>query len=75
MTHKVNMHYPGVRGKIVEFAEHNFADGRLHIRVRFRDKTELCWRIDSGVILRRADLSDWKSGSYKHIRTFVTDEI
>ena len=35
--------YPGVHGKIVAWAEHVFEEGMLYLRVRFTDKTELCW--------------------------------
>jgi hypothetical protein len=35
--------YPGVHGKIVDWAEHVFEEGMMYVRVRFTDKTELCW--------------------------------
>ena len=59
---------------MVEFAEHSFAESRLCIRVRFQDKTELCWQVDCALTLRVADLSDWKKGNWKHIKTFVTND-
>lgn len=74
MAHKIGKKYPGVNGKVVEFAEHSFAEGRLFIRVRFQDKTELCWQIDCALTLRMADLSDWKTGNWKHLKTFVKNE-
>jgi hypothetical protein len=40
MAYKRGKRYPEVEGKVVEFAEHSFAEGRLFIRVRFQDKTE-----------------------------------
>jgi hypothetical protein len=71
MAYKSGKQYSGVKGKVVELAEHNFAEGRLFIRVRFQDKTELCWQVDCALTLRMADLSDWKSGNWKHLKTFV----
>jgi hypothetical protein len=74
MAYKIGKQYPGVRGKVVDFAEHSFAEGRLYIRVRFQDKTELCWQVDCALTLRAADLSDWKTGDWKQIKTFVKNE-
>ncbi|HWY43283.1 MAG TPA: hypothetical protein VNX66_07300 [Candidatus Sulfotelmatobacter sp.] len=74
MAYKSGKRYPGVKGKVVELAEHSFAEGRLFIRVRFQDKTELCWQIDCALTLRMADLSDWKTGNWKHLETFVKND-
>ena len=74
MAHESGKKYPGVKGKVVEFAEHSFAEGRLYIRVRFQDKTELGWEVDCALTLRVADLSNWKTGNWKHIKTFVKNE-
>jgi hypothetical protein len=63
--------YPGIQGKVVEFADHVFEEGLLYIRVRFRDKTELCWRITSSTLIEEADLSDWKTGDFRQICVFV----
>ncbi|MGC2332784.1 MAG: hypothetical protein WA581_15120 [Candidatus Acidiferrales bacterium] len=35
--------YPGLKGKVVDWAEHVFEEGMLYVRVRFTDQTELCW--------------------------------
>ena len=40
--------YPGVHGKIVDWAEHVFEEGMMYVRVRFTDKTELCWTLADG---------------------------
>jgi len=63
--------YPGIKGKVVDFADHSFEEGMLYIRVRFTDKTELCWRITSGILIEEADLSDWKTGDFRQICVFV----
>jgi len=63
--------YPGIKGKVVDFADHAFEEGLLYIRVRFTDKTELCWRITSSTLIEEADLSDWKTGDFRQICVFV----
>ena len=57
--------YPGVHGKTVDWAEHVFEEGMLYVRVRFADKTELCWVLQTAHIILEADLSDWKTGNFK----------
>lgn len=66
--------YPGVHGKVVDWAEHKFEDGMLFIHVRFTDKTELCWTIRTASVLQVADLSDWKTGDFKQLCMYVRDE-
>ena len=66
--------YPGVSGKIVDYADHKFEEGILYIRVRFTDKTELCWRIAASTLLEGADLSDWKDGNFRQLTVFARDE-
>ena len=66
--------YPGVHGKVVDWAEHKFEDGRLFIHVRFTDKTELCWTICTASVIEVADLSDWKTGDFKQLCLYVQDE-
>jgi hypothetical protein len=63
--------YPGVRGKVVHWAEHFFEEGLLYIRVRFSDKTELCWTLRSASVIQEADLSDWKTGNCKQLKVYV----
>ena len=50
--------YPGIKGKVVDFADHAFEEGLLYIRVRFADKTELCWRVSSSTLIEEAGLSE-----------------
>jgi hypothetical protein len=66
--------YPGIKGKVVDFADHAFEEGALYVRVRFTDKTELCWRISSSTLIEEADLSDWKTGDFRQICVFVEQE-
>jgi len=66
--------YPGVRGKVVDFIGHKFGEGRLYIHVRFQDRTEVCWQLDCALTLREADLSDWRTGNFRKIKTFVRNE-
>jgi hypothetical protein len=70
-TRKRNNVYQGVRGKVVEFAEHAFESGVLYIHVGFKDKTELCWRIGASIVIERSHLADWKTGDLKELRVFV----
>jgi len=67
--------YPGVHGKIVDWAEHVFEEGMLYVRVRFMDKTELCWGLQTAHVLREADLSDWRTGDYKQLAVYAENEI
>jgi hypothetical protein len=66
--------YPGVRGKVVQWAEHIFEEGNLFIRVRFTDQTELCWTIQTATVIAEADLCDWKTGDEKRLVIFVRGE-
>jgi hypothetical protein len=66
--------YCGLRGKVVEKIEHEFEDGILYLHVRFSDKTELCWRIAARMTIDQADLSDWKTGNFGHLKVFVRNE-
>jgi len=66
--------YPGLRGKVVDWAEHVFEEGMLYVRVRFIDKTELCWVLQTAHVIVEADLSDWKSGDHKQLAVYVEGE-
>ncbi len=66
--------YPGVHGKTVDWAEHAFEEGMLYVRVRFTDKTELCWVLQTAHVILEADLSDWKTGDCKQLKLFVENE-
>lgn len=67
-------HYPGVHGKVVDWTDHTFEEGTLYIRVRFIDRTELCWRICSSTVIEEADLSDWRTGNFRPLKVFVRNE-
>jgi hypothetical protein len=67
--------YPGVHGKIVDWAEHVFEEGILYVRVRFMDKTELCWTLQTAQVLREAGLADWKTGDFKQLKLYAENEI
>jgi hypothetical protein len=67
--------YPGVHGKIVDWAEHVFEEGMMYVRVRFTDKTELCWTLQTAHVLRESDLSDWKTGDCKQLKIYAENEI
>lgn len=66
--------YRGLKGKIIEWVEHQFEEGLLYIHVRFTDKTELSWRIATRMTIEEADLADWTSGDFKQLKVFVRNE-
>jgi hypothetical protein len=66
--------YSGVHGKVVDWVDHEFEEGVLYLRVRFVDKTELCWRIGTSTMIEEADLSDWKTGNFKQLKIFAQSE-
>jgi hypothetical protein len=66
--------YPGLHGKIVDWAEHVFEEGMLYVRVRFTDMTELCWVLETAHVILEADLSDWKTGDSKQLAVYVENE-
>lgn len=66
--------YRSLQGKVVEWVEHRFEESVLYIHVRFKDKTELCWRISTRMTIEEADLADWTTGDFKQLRVFVRNE-
>ena len=66
--------YRGLRGKVIDWVEHEFEEGLLYIHVRFSDKTELCWRITTCMTIEQGDLADWASGDFKQLRVFTRNE-
>jgi hypothetical protein len=66
--------YSGVRGKVVDFIEHQFEEGMLFIHVRFTDKTEVSFTLGCRLYIKEADLSDISTGDYKLIKEYVAYE-
>jgi hypothetical protein len=66
--------YPGVHGKVVDWAEHIFEEGNLYLRVRFADQTELCWSLQTAHVIVEADLGDWRSGDFKQLAVYARNE-
>jgi hypothetical protein len=66
--------YPGLHGKVVDWAEHVFEEGMLYVRVRFTDKTELCWILQTAHVIVEADLGDWTTGDFKQLALYVKNE-
>ncbi len=68
-------HYPGLHGKVVDWAAHRFEEGGLlFLRAHFTDHTELCWTVRTATVIAEADLCDWKSGDEKQIKVFTKGE-
>ena len=63
--------YPGVKGKVVDWIEHKFEEGRLYIHVRFQDRTEVTFTVGSRLQFVEADLSDISTGDFKPIREYI----
>ena len=66
--------YPGVHGKVVDWAEHIFEEGMLYLRVRFADQTELCWSLQTAHVIVEADLGDWRTGDFKQLAVYARNE-
>jgi hypothetical protein len=66
--------YPGVHGKVVDWAEHIFEEGNLYLRVRFADQTELCWSLQTAHVIVEADLGDWRTGDFKQLAVYTRNE-
>ena len=66
--------YPGVHGKVVDWAEHVFEEGMLYLRVRFTDQTELCWSLRTTHVIVEADLGDWRTGDFKQLAVYARNE-
>ena len=66
--------YLGVRGKVVDWVEHEFEEGSLYIHVRFQDRTELTYTLGCHLVIEEAVLGDLSTGNYKTIREFVSNE-
>jgi hypothetical protein len=73
-TQRPGNQYPGVRGKVVAWAEHAFEQGILYVRVRFTDQTELCWVLQTAHVIVEADLSDWKTGDRRQLAVYIRNE-
>jgi hypothetical protein len=65
--------YPGLHGKVVDWVEHEFAEGSLYIHVRFQDRTELTYTIGSRLFVEEAVLGDISTGDYRVVRKFAAD--
>ena len=66
--------YPGVHGKVVDWAEHIFEERMLYVRVRFKNQTELCWFLQTAHVIVEADLADWRSGDFKQLAVYARNE-
>jgi len=62
--------YPGLRGRLVDWVEHEFSEGSLYIHVRFQDRTELTYTISSRLFIEEAVLGDISTGNYRVVREF-----
>ena len=63
--------FPGLKGKVVHYVDTALEEDNLYIHVRFVDRTELCFRLSSRLVIDEADLSDWKTGDAVIKRTYI----
>ena len=63
--------FPGLRGKVVRCVDTASEEDNLYIHIRFVDRTELCFRLSSRLVIDEADLSDWKTGDAVIKRTYI----
>ena len=47
----------------------------MYVRVRFTDKTELCWVLQTAHVVVEADLSTWKTGDFQQPALYAKNEI
>jgi hypothetical protein len=47
----------------------------MYVRVRFSDKTELCWTLQTAHVIVEADLSDRITGAFKQLALYAKNEI
>ena len=65
--------YPGVTGKIVEYAETFEEDGDVYIGVRFTDGTHLSFIVSAQPPkITTAQLLRWKEGESSVVRSYPT---
>ena len=41
------------------------------VRVRFTDKSELCWTLQTAHVIRESDLSDWTTRDCKQLQVYA----
>jgi len=46
----------------------------LYVRVRFTDKTELCWKLATTHVIVEADLADWETGNFRQLAIYAQNE-
>jgi hypothetical protein len=63
--------FPGLKGKVVHYVDTACEEDNLYIHVRFVDRTELCFRLSSQLVIDEADLSDWKTGDAVIKHTYI----
>lgn len=66
--------YPGLHGKVVDWVEHEFAEGSLYIHVRFQDSTELTYTVGCRLFIEEAVLGDISTGNYKVVRKYASNK-
>jgi hypothetical protein len=62
--------HPEIRGKRVDWISYSIEEGELYVSVRFIDKTAFHLQVKAEIWVNRVELSDWKTGDEKVLRTY-----
>ena len=67
---KLRKRFKEIRGKRVDWIDHNYEEGRLYIGIRFMDKTYFSLQFSTRIVTDGIDFSDVKTGDSKIIREY-----
>ncbi len=65
---KLRKRFKEIRGKRVDWIDHNYEEGRLYIGIRFMDKTYFSLQFSTRIVTDGIDFSDVKTGDSKILR-------
>jgi len=69
---KLRKRFREIRGKRVDWVDHNYEEGRLYIGIRFTDKTYFSLQFSTRIFTDGIEFSDEKTGDSKMIREYCT---
>lgn len=67
---KLRKRFKEIRGKRVDWIDHNYEEGRLYIGIRFTDKTYFSLQFSTRIVTDGIDFADVKTGDSKIIREY-----
>lgn len=72
---KLRRRFKEVYGKKVDWISHAVEDGTMYFTVRFIDSTAFHLQVRSELVIDGIELSDWKTGNDKILRTYYRRKI